>query len=109
MRARIISAITSLIPVIIILVSIILLSGLITSFANAIGGEAVPQQIDEMIREMASSPIMGEYSDTLDSYGILRVFWGLGIGAYMFIAAAVTKLAAGIFVRRAIVPEKQEI
>lgn len=107
-RTYIISAITSLIPVIIILVGIIMLSGLITSFANAMGGEAVPPQIDEMTREMAASPIMGEYSDTLDSYGILRVFWGLGIGAYMFIAAAISKLAAGIFVRRAIVLEKQE-
>ena len=107
-RTYVISAITSLIPVIIILVSVILLSGLVMSFANVMVGEAVPPQIDEMTREMASSPIMGEYSDTLDSYGILRVFWGLGIGAYIFIAAAATKLAAGIFVRRAIVPEKQE-
>jgi len=107
-RTYIMSGITSLIPVIIVLVCIILLTGLITPFANAMGGGTVPTQIDEMAKEMASSPITGEYSDTLDSYGILRISWGLGIGSYLFIAAAITKLAAGIIVRKAVGTEKQE-
>ncbi|MCZ2856573.1 MAG: Vps62-related protein [Candidatus Bathyarchaeota archaeon] len=107
-RTYIMSGITSLIPVIIVLVCIILLTGLITPFANAMGGGTVPTQIDEMAKEMASSPITGEYRDTLDSYGILRISWGLGIGSYLFIAAAITKLAAGIIVRKAVGTEKQE-
>ena len=45
---------------------------------------------------------------TLDSYGILRISWGLGIGSYLFIAAAITKLAAGIIVRKAVGTKKQE-
>jgi len=106
-KTYIISSITSLIPVIIILVFITQLAGLITPFANAIGGGVtIPPQIDEMTKRMSSSPIMGEYSGTLDSYGSLHVLWGLGLGSYLFIAAAITKLAAGIIMRKAIVTEK---
>ncbi len=108
-KTYIISGITSLIPVIIILVFIIQLAGLITPFANAMaGGETIPPQIDEMAKRMSSSPIMGEYSGTLDSYGNLYISWGLGIGSYLFIAAAITKLAAGIITRKAVVTEKPE-
>lgn len=108
-RTYIMSGITSLIPVIIILIFIIQLAGLITPFANAMGGGvAIPPQIDEMAKRMSSSPIMGEYSGTLDSYGNLSISWGLGIGSYLFIAAAITKLAAGIITRKAVVTEKPE-
>ena len=86
-----------------------MLAGLITPFANAMaGGATIPPQIDEMAKRMSSSPIMGEYSDTLDSYGNLYISWGLGIGSYLFIAAAITKLAAGIITRKVVVPEKLE-
>jgi len=108
-RTYIISGITSLIPVIIILVFIIQLAGLITPFANAMGGGAtIPPQIDEMAKRMSSSPIIGEYSGTLDSYGNLYISWGLGIGSYLFIAAAITKIAAGIITRKAVMIKKPE-
>ena len=106
-RTYLMSGITSLIPVIIIIVFITQLAGLITPFANAMGGGVtIPPQVDEMAREISSSPLMGDYSGTLDSYGNLYVSWSLGIGAYLFIAAAITKLAAGIITRRAVVAEK---
>jgi len=108
-KTYIISGITSLIPVIIILVFIIQLAGLITPFANAMaGGATIPPQIDEMAKRMSSSPIMGEYSDTLDHYGNIHMSWGLGIGSYLFIAAAITKIAGGIVTRKAVVTEKPE-
>ncbi len=108
-RTYIMSGITSVIPVIIILIFIIQLSGLITPFANAMaGGVTIPPQIDEMAKRMSSSPIMGEYRSTLDSYGNLYISWGLGIGSYLFIAAAITKIVAGIIIRRASVTEKLE-
>jgi hypothetical protein len=101
-RKYIISGITSLIPVIIILVFILQLAGLVTPFANAMaGGQTVPPQIDEMVQRMSASPIMGKYSSTLDSYGNLYISWGLGLGSYLFIAAAITKIAGGIITRRA--------
>lgn len=108
-RTYIKSGITSLIPIIIIIVFITQLAGLITPFANAMaGGATIPPQIDEMAKRMSSSPIMGEYSSSLDSYGSLDISWGLAIGSYLFIAAAITKLAAGIITRKAVVPEKLE-
>jgi len=101
-RTYIMSGITSIIPVIAILIFIIQLSGLIAPFANAIaGGATVPPQIDEMTRRMSSSPIIGEYNSTLDSIGNLYVSWGLGIGSYLLIAAAITKIVAGIITRKA--------
>ncbi len=101
-RTYIMSGITSMIPVIVILIFIIQLSGLIALFANAIaGGATIPPQIDEMTRRMSSSPIMGEYNSTLDSYGNLYISWGLGIGSYLIIAAAITKIVAGIITRKA--------
>ncbi len=108
-RTYIMSGITSLIPLMIILIFIIQLSGLLTPFANTMGGGVtIPPQIDEMAKRMSSSPVIGEYSGTIDSYGNLYIHWGLGIGSYLFIAAAMTKIAAGIITRKAVVTEKPE-
>jgi hypothetical protein len=101
-RKFITSGITSFIPVIIILIFIMQLAGLIAPFANAMGGGAdIPQQIDEMAENMSSSPVMGQYSGAVDSYGTLSISWGLAIGSYLFIAAAITKIVAGIIARKA--------
>lgn len=108
-RTFIISGITSLIPVIIILVFIIQLAAIITPFANTMGGGAtIPPQIDEMTKRMSSSPISGDYSSTLPPYGNLHISWGLATGAYLFIAAAITKIAAGVITRKAVITEKPE-
>jgi hypothetical protein len=101
-RKFITSGITSFIPVIIILIFIMQLAGLIAPFANAMGGgAAIPQQIDEMAESMSSSPVMGQYSGVVDSYGTLSISWGLAIGSYLFIAAAITMIVAGIVARKA--------
>jgi hypothetical protein len=106
-RTYLISGITSLIPVIIIVVFITQLAGLIIPFANVMGGEVtLPSQVDEIATEISSSPLMGDYSGTLDSYGNLYVSWGLGMGSYLFFAAAVVKLAAGIIVRKTVFAEE---
>jgi hypothetical protein len=102
-RTYIMSGITSLIPVIIILIFIIQLATLITPFANVIaGGAAIPPYIDEMAKGMSASPIRGEYSSTIDTYGTLYLSWGLGLGSYLFIVAAIMKIAGGIITRKAI-------
>lgn len=101
-RKFITSGIASFIPVIIILVFIMQLAGLITPFVNAMGGGAtIPPQINEMAEGMSSSPVMGEYSDVVDSYGTLSISWGLALGSYLFIVAAITKIVAGILARKA--------
>lgn len=99
-KTYITSGITTLIPVVVILIFITQLAGLITPFANAMaGGSAVPPQIHEMAQRISSSPMTGEYSDALDSYGNIYIAWGFGIGSYLFIASAIAKLVSGIIIR----------
>jgi len=105
-RTYIISGIMSLIPIIIIIIFIVSLSGLITQFAGFMGGgEQMPLQVTDMASEMSSSPLMGKFTDTINSHGTLTIIWGLAMGSYLFIAAAAIKIAAGIITRQAKVPE----
>ena len=105
-RSYIISGIASLIPIIIILVFIVALTGVIESFAGALsGGEPIPQQVTDMVSAMSSSPFMGGYTETINDQGSVAISWGLGIGSYMFIAAAAIKIAAGILTRTVEIPE----
>ncbi|MCK4885348.1 Vps62-related protein [Candidatus Bathyarchaeota archaeon] len=101
-RTYIISGITSLIPIIIIIIFIVSLAGLITQFAGFMGGgQQMPLQVTDMASEMSSSPLMGEFTDTINSHGTLTIIWGLAMGSYLFIAAAAIKIAAGIILRTA--------
>jgi len=105
-RTYIISGIMSLIPIIIIIIFIVSLSGLITQFAGFMGGgQQIPRQVTDMASEMSSSPLMGEFTDTINSHGTLTVIWGLAMGSYLFIVAVAIKIAAGIILRTAKVPE----
>jgi len=105
-RTYIISGIMSLIPIIIIIIFIVSLAGLITPFASFMGGgQQIPRQVTDMASEMSASPLMGEFTDTVNSHGTLTVIWGLAMGSYLFIAAAAIKIAAGIITSQAKVPE----
>ncbi|MCW4034342.1 MAG: Vps62-related protein [Candidatus Bathyarchaeota archaeon] len=105
-KTYIISGITSLLPVIIIILLIFGLVGLVTQFAGAVGGGGqTPIQITEIASAMSSSPFGGEFSDTIDTYGTINVTWGLAIGSYLFIAAAAIKIVAGILIRIGKQPE----
>jgi hypothetical protein len=105
-RTYIISGIMSLIPIIIIIIFIVSLAGLITPFASFMGGgQQIPQQVTDMASEMSASPLMGEFTDTINSHGTLTIIWGLAMGSYLFIAAAAIKIAAGIITRQIKVPE----
>lgn len=105
----IMSGISSLIPVILILVFISQLTGLVMPFAESMaGGEAIPPQIEEIARRMSSSPITGEYSGVIETYGSLYVTWGLALGSYLFIAAAIVKIVAGVLTRQISTPSESE-
>lgn len=98
---QIISGITSLIPVILLIVFVAELASLIPMFASAMGGGvAMPPQLNDVSARISSSPINGAYSSTIDTAGSLNVWWGLGIGSYLFIVAAAVKIAAGIILRK---------
>ncbi len=105
-RTYIISGITSLIPIIIIIIFIIALGGLITSFAGFLGGgQPIPQQVNDMASAMSSSPLGGEFTDTINSQGSINITWGLALGSYLFIAAVALKVVGGLLVLTAKVPE----
>jgi len=75
-RTYIISGITSLIPIIIIIIFILSLAGLITQFAGLIGGgNQMPIQINDMASAMSSSPFSGEFTDTINSSGTINITW----------------------------------
>jgi hypothetical protein len=82
------------------------LTAVIESFAGALsGGEAIPQQLTDMVSAMSSSPLMGGYTEALNAQESLAISWGLGIGSYLFIVAAALKIAAGIITRTVKIPE----
>ena len=88
-KTYIISGITSLIPIIIILIFIVALTGVITSFAGSMsGGQPIPQQVTDMVSAMSAFPLTGGYTDTINSSGSIAISWGLGLGSYLFIIAA---------------------
>ena len=99
-KTYIFSGITSLIPVIIIIIFIVSLTGLVSSFAGSLsGGQPLPNQVTELVSSMSQSPLMGAYSDTINSSGSININWGLAFGSYLFIIAALLKIGAGFILR----------
>jgi hypothetical protein len=110
-RKFLMSGITSLIPVILILVFILQLATIIPPFASALGGGDVPPQVDILAGQLSANPIMGQYTTPLDSLGNLDLSWGLALGSYLFIVAAILKLSGGIITRafaKSVVTKKAE-
>ncbi len=104
-RKYLVGGITSLIPVILVVIFVIMLATLLPVFAGAFGQEAVSSEVEIIAEQMSSSPIQGSYSSEVDTYGTVDLTWGLGIGSYLFIASAIVKFAAWfILVRTAIEP-----
>jgi hypothetical protein len=100
-RKYIMSGVTTLIPIIVILIFITQLAGLIPQFAGAFaGGAPLPPEVEQIANTISSSPILGSYSGALGDYGLISVWWGLGIGSYLFIAASIIKFMAGVVTRK---------
>jgi hypothetical protein len=107
-RKNLVSGITTLIPVILIILFVTMLATLLPAFAGAMGQELVSSNAEVIAEQMSSSPIQGSYSSELDTYGSVDLSWGLGIGSYLFIVSAVLKFAAWlILIKTAMEPPKQ--
>ncbi|MCP8320843.1 MAG: Vps62-related protein [archaeon] len=98
-RKYITGGITLLIPVIIIILFIALLASMLPSFASFGGGE-VPVELTTISNQISSSPIIGSYSGSIGDYGDVQLSWGLGIGSYLLLIAAIVKIAGGIITSR---------
>ncbi|MCP8313771.1 MAG: hypothetical protein H3Z53_05300, partial [archaeon] len=97
-RKYITGGITLLIPVIIIILFIALLASMLPSFASFGGGE-VPVELTTISNKISSSPIIGSYSGIIGDYGDVQLSWGLGLGSYLLLIAAIVKIVGGIITR----------
>lgn len=100
-KTYIISGIMSVIPTILVIVAVISLTGIVNSVAGTIsGGNALPQEVTDIISAISSSPLGGDINQTVGTNGTASLSWGLAIGAYMFIVAGAIKIVAGIMLRK---------
>jgi hypothetical protein len=87
--------ITTIIPIILVIVFISQLPALLP-FANGLfPGQSIPTQVGDMMRTIAASPVQGATSSTLPVVGVTTVNWGLAVGVYLFIVAIVLRIIGG--------------
>jgi len=92
----IIGAIISLLPFILILVFISLLPMFLPGAAMLLPGQELPPQLENMVNSIASNPIAGTASQSFEVVGVTTVNWGFGIGAYIFLVAAILRIISGV-------------
>lgn len=91
--------ITTLLPVVVILVFIVLLTNSLPALAQAAGLTDVPVEALSLARTVSSSPISGAASAVLGPYDNVSLTWGLSLGSYLFMAAAFLKLIGGVVMK----------
>lgn len=91
-----IGTVSSLLPIILIVLFVSQLGALAPLASGLFPGQAIPASVEGMLRAIAGSPIQGTSSEVFPIIGVTTVTWGLGIGAYLFLIAAVFKLVGGL-------------
>jgi hypothetical protein len=99
-------SITSLLPFILVFIFINQLPLFLPWASQLVPGQRIPPQLDTMVRTIAGNPVMGTTSQQFPVIGVTTVNWGFGVGAYMFVAAALVRIIAGYIMRSS--PELQE-
>jgi hypothetical protein len=102
--------ITFIILFVVFVLFIVQLASLIESLASLMGATLPPEGY-QMAQAIGQSPVQGTQTQTFADFGSVALSWGLGLGAYMILAAAIIKLIGGIFLRTIpeldIAPEKK--
>jgi hypothetical protein len=101
-----IGIISTLLPVILIIVFVSQLSALTPLMAGVLPGQGVPSQVESMVGAISASPIGGSATSQFPVVGSTTVNWGIGIGAYLFIVAAILRIIGGFIMYSA--PELQK-
>jgi len=94
-RKYITGGILILIPVLIIILFMAFLASMLPSLASFAGSE-VPSELMTISNQISSNPIIGSYSGSIGDYGIVQLSWGLALGSYLLLIAAVTRIVGGI-------------
>lgn len=102
-------AITSLLPFVMIFIFIMQLPSFLPWASSIAPGQQIPAQVGSMVRTVASSPVYGSTSQPFPVVGTTTVNWGFGIGAYLFVVAAVIRIVAGLIMRTAPVLQEKPI
>ncbi|MCW4019440.1 MAG: Vps62-related protein [Candidatus Bathyarchaeota archaeon] len=93
--------VVTLLPIIIILLFISQLPSFLPFAYGLFPGQSIPTQVSDMIYTIAGSPIQGTNNALMPIIGNTTVTWGLGVGAYLFILAAILRLTGGIIMYKA--------
>jgi len=101
-RKYILRGIMNAVPVIVLLVVVMQLTGIVDSVAPVLSNQMPPQALGEaqdVFEAIGGSPFGGSFSKSLD-YGIpgrqsIDFSWGMGTGAYMLLVSAVLGVIAG--------------
>jgi hypothetical protein len=102
----ILGAVTSLLPFVLILVFIVILPSFLPFASSLVPGQTLPSQVEDMVGTIAGNPVYGTTTQQFPTVGAITINWGFGIGAYLFVVAAVIRIIAGFMARRT--PELQE-
>ena len=92
----IIGAIISLLPFILIFVFISQLPTFLPGAAMLLPGQELPPQLETMVNSIAANPIAGTISQSFEVVGVATVNWGFGMGAYLFLIAAILRIVSGV-------------
>jgi hypothetical protein len=87
-----------LILFIVLILVIFGLTSIIQSLAASMG-LALPPEATQIAQTVAQQPLQGTQTSPVGNYGSVTLSWGLGLGAYMLLAAAIVRLVAAIVLR----------
>jgi hypothetical protein len=102
----ILGAITTLLPIILIFIFINQLPLFLPWASQLAPGRTIPPQLDTTVHTIATNPITGTTNQQFPIIGTTTINWGYGIGAYLFITAAIIRIIAGYIIRTS--PQLQE-
>ncbi|MCL4435319.1 MAG: Vps62-related protein [Thaumarchaeota archaeon] len=105
-RKFMVGAVTSLIPFVLIYVFISSLPSITPLASQLSGAQNIPIEAVQTIQDVSSSPISGTAQQIFPTVGVTTLRWGFGLGAYLFIIAAVLRIIAGFMMRSS--PELQQ-
>lgn len=98
--------ITFFIIFIIIILFISQMASMLNSLATTFGA-TLPPEAAEMAQAIAQQPIQGAQTRNMGDFGTVDFSWGLGLGAYMLLAAAIVKIIASFILRGIREPQPQ--
>jgi hypothetical protein len=95
-RTYLLRAVRFVVPVILILVAVTSLKALAIDAALSGAPEESRSDAFEILSTISSNPLGGDTTLVLDEYGHVDVSWGMGLGAYLLIAAFALLVVAGM-------------